>query len=206
MNPLRRFARLPLPPLQRPARLGLTAALAGALALPMPGTGSAQSPVGALVTFVMPAGDFGSNNFTNLLVNTLAGAKAFCGKLDSSYRVDCLAERISKMSSDIPAGSDYAEVKKVLDDTARDISNLARANRDRTQPRQKVSAGSIATARPLTPVSPAAQAAVNAQASAILDRTATLLLRSPDDEGGKKLHYQRIAAALGSNKTLLRST
>lgn len=192
--------------ISRKARFGLATLAAAGLALPMPAAVTAQSPVGTLLTFVMPAGDFGSKNFTDLVVNTLGAAKAFCGKLDQSYRVDCLAERIAKMSKDIPADSDYAEIKQVLDDTARDISNLARANRDRAQPRRRVSAGSIATARPLTPVSPAAQAAVNAQASAILDRTQTLLLRSPDDEGGKKLHYQRIADALGSNKTLLRST
>lgn len=191
--------------LTRPIRVTMATLAAAGLALPMSGPVTAQSPVGALVTFVMPAGDFGSKNFTDLVVNSLGAAKAFCGKLDQSYRVDCLAERIAKMSNDIPADSDYAEVKQVLDATARDISNLARANRDRTRPRQNASAGSIATARPLTPVSPAAQAAVNAQASAILDRTQTLLLRSPDDESGKKLHYTRIAAALGSNKTLLRS-
>ncbi len=189
-----------------PARTGLTLVVAAGLGLQLPAPVTAQSPLGALVTFVMPAGDFGSKNFTDLVVNSLGTAKAFCGKLDTSYRVDCLAERIAKMSNDIPSDSDYAEVKKVLDDTAREMSNLARSNRDRAQPRKKASAGSIATARPLTPISPNAQASVNAQAAAILDRTQTLLLRSPDDEGGKKLHYARIAEAIGSNKTLLRST
>ena len=193
------FARLP-------ALAVLSAAIAAA---PLPLPVQAQTPVGTLITFVVPSGDFGSKNFTDLLVNTMGAAKAFCGKLDTAYRVDCLAERIGKLANDIPADSDYAEVRQVLNDTAREMSALARANRDRTLPRRTASVGGSApqrTTRPLIPVSPGALAAVNQQAAAILDRTQTLLLRSPDDEGGKKLHYARIAEALGSNKTLLRST
>lgn len=180
----------------------LTAAIAG-LALPMPLT--AQSPIGQILTFVIPSGKFGSNNFTNLVVNSLAAAKQFCGALDKSYQVDCLAERIGAMAGQIPSDGDYAEVRSILAKTSNDMASLARANRDGGKPRVSASSGSIQTSRPLTPVSQASADATNAKAAAILDATTTLLLRTPDDDSGKKLHYARIAEALGSNKTLLRS-
>jgi hypothetical protein len=176
-----------------------------ALALPIPTATLAQSGAGAVVTFVMPAGNFGSKNFTDLIVNTLGAARQFCSVLDRSYQTDCLADRLNKMADDIPEDSDYAEVRQVLAQASREMTDLTRRNRDITQPRKTASSGGDST-RPLTPVSANALASVNAEATAILDRTQTLLLRSPDDEGGKKLHYARIAEAIGSNKTLLRST
>lgn len=192
-----------MPPFVRLCALALTT-----LPMTLPPAAMAQTPVGTLVTLVMPAGDFGSNKFTDLIVNTLGAAQQFCGAVDQAYRVDCLAERIGKMAKDIPSGTDYAEVKEILDAASRDMSSLVRANRDTGRPRQNVStagAGAQSTTRPLTPIRQTSLAQVSADAAAILDRTETILLRSPDDEGGKKLHYARIAEAIGSNKTLLRS-
>ena len=189
-------------------QLSIATLSAGALAFPLSAPLQAQAPVGAVVTLVMPAGDFGSTKFTDLLVNTLGAARGFCGALDKSYQVDCLAERLGRMASDIPEDSDYAEVKQMLDNASREMEQLARSNRDSGKPRASASAGGSlpqATTRPLTPVSAGSIASVNEQAAAILDRTQTMLLRSPDDEGGKSLHYARIADAIGSNKTLLRS-
>ena len=96
-----------------------------------------------------------------------------------------------------------------MNQTSQDMANLARRNRDSSKPRQNVSTGGSspqATTRPLTAVRADSQASVNQQAEAILQNTETLLLRTPDDDTGKKLHYTRIAEAIGSNKTLLRST
>lgn len=182
----------------------LTASVAG-LIVPLPVAVGAQSPLGTLLTFVVPSGQFGSNNYTNVVVNTLVAAKKFCGALDGAYHVDCLAERIGAMAAEIPEDSDYAEVRGILTKTSNDMAALARTNRDRAKPRASATSGDIKTTRPLTPIAPAAVASTNQQAAAILDATTTLLLRSPDDDSGKKLHYARIAEALGSNKTLLRS-
>ncbi|GHF67673.1 hypothetical protein [Seohaeicola zhoushanensis] len=189
--------------MMKPLRTTLVSAAMLALAVPAPLL--AQSPAGALLTFIIPAGKFGSNNYTNTMVSSFAAAKKFCGALDKAYQVDCLAERIGEIAKDIPADSDYAEVRSILTKTSEDMAALARANRDSALPRAKATSGATQTSRPLTPVSQASADATNAQAAAILDATTTLLLRSPDDESGKKLHYARIAEALGSNKTLLRS-
>ena len=189
-------------------RVPILTLAAVSLVAPLPQMASAQAPVGALVTLVMPAGQFGSEQFTDLLVGSLGAARNFCGALEKSYQADCLAERIGNLADEIPADSDYGEIREVLEETSREISQLARANRDPALPRQNASSGGStpqATTRPLTPVSADQLASVNQQAAAILERTETLLLRSPDDESGKKLHYTRIAQAIGSNKTLLRS-
>jgi hypothetical protein len=183
----------------------LVLAVAGLIA-PVPVV--AQSPVGGLYTLVLPSGAFGSNQFTEVITSALTSAAKFCGALDKSYRVDCLSERIGAMANEIPADSDYAEIKGVLQNTANRMENLARSNRDRAQPRQSVSSGGskpIATTRPLTPVKPAVVDSVNQQAAAILQEAETVLLRAPADQAGKKSQYARIADALGSNKALLRS-
>lgn len=191
-------------PLVRLSALALTALPLSALPVASP----AQTPAGALITLVMPAGEFGSDKFTDVIVNTLGAAQQFCGAVDQAYRVDCLAERLGNMANGIPSGTDYAEVKEILNAASRDMSSLVNANRDAARPRQNVrtaGAGAQSTTRPLTPIRQTSLAQVSADAAAILDRTETILLRSPDDEGGKKQHYARIASALGSNKTLLRS-
>lgn len=167
----------------------------------------AQVPAG-VYTLVLPAGGFGSSQFTEVLSTGLASAAQFCGALDRSYRVDCLAERLQSIASEIPEDSDYDEIKGVLQDTADEMEALARSNRDRAQPRQSVSSGGanpVATARPLTPVRPAVVDSVNEQATALLEEAETILLRAPNDQAGKRAQYARIADALGSNKALLRS-
>lgn len=164
---------------------------------------------GAIFTVILPGGEFGSNNYTEVVTSNIAAAQQFCGDIENeSYRVDCLAERLGEISDDIPQDSDYAEVKEILKNTSDQLADLARANRDTTQPRGRAtSAGEnpVTTSRPLTPVTPASQPQVNAQAQAILSNTETLLLRSAEGSESKALQYSRIADAIGSSKVLLRS-
>ena len=189
-------------------RLPLLALAAASVAAPIPSPVFAQAPAGTLITYVMPAGQFGSKQFTDVIVTSLGAAKSFCSQLDQSYQIDCIAERLDKMARDIPKDSDYQEVRDLLASTSKEMASVARKNRDRSQPRKAASSGGSnpqATSRPLTPVASASLLEASRQAAAILDRTETLLLRSPDDDSGKSLHYTRIAEAIGSNKTLLRS-
>jgi hypothetical protein len=46
---------------------------------------------------------------------------------------------------------------------------------------------------------------LNLEASNILEEAETKLLRSASSDAKRAIHYQRIAAAVGSNKVLLRS-
>ncbi|MBJ6372834.1 hypothetical protein [Sedimentitalea arenosa] len=171
----------------------------------------AQAPgPGVLYTVIIPAGEFGSSNYTAVVTANIAAARAFCASIDNdSYKVDCLAERLGQVSDEIPSDSDYAEVKQILSDTSDQLAELARTNRDTAQPRGRATSTGetpVTTTRPLTPVTPSALPEVNAQAEAILDSTQTLLLRSAESSESKALQYSRIADAVGSTKVLLRST
>lgn len=170
---------------------------------------SAQASLNVLYTVVVPAGDFGSAQFTRHVVSSLASAKAFCGGLDrAAYRVDCLAERLEVVSDTIPEGSDYDEVRRVLNSASVDMAQLARNNRDPNLPKGPASRGGdspVQSTRPLTPVSSAAQAAVGQQAIAILEQAQTQLLRSAEGASRRSIQYAQIAQAIDSTKVLLRS-
>ena len=189
---------------------GVSAAVAiAAMSLTgVPVTAQAIGP-GLLYTVILPAGEFGSNNYTEVMTSKIAAAQKFCADIDNdSYNVDCLAERLGEISDEMPKGSDYDEVKSLLKDTSDQLSELARANRDVNQPRGRATSkgeNPVTTSRPLTPVTKESLPQVNAKAQAILENTETLLLRSAEGSESKVLQYSRIADALGSSKVLLRS-
>ncbi len=192
-------------------KLGIAATLVAATGTGLPAFAQAVPPL--VYTVILPAGGFGSNNYTEVVTSGIAAAQQFCAELDNeSYRVDCLAERLGQIADGIPRDTDYDEVRDILRDTSDQLENLARRNRDTSQVRGRASrqatdtSPAVRTSRPLTPVAPQAQAQVNQQASAILSNTETLLLRSASGSESKSQQYSRIAAALGSSKVLLRST
>lgn len=191
-----------------PHGLSVALAVAAMTTTGLPASSQALGP-GVLYTVILPPGEFGSNNYTDVVTSNIAAAQQFCADLENeSYRVDCLAERLGEVSDEIPDDSDYAEVKEILKDTSEQLEELARANRDTTQPRGRATSQGetpITTSRPLTPVTPSSLPDVNAQAQAILDNTETLLLRSAEGSESKALQYSRIADAIGSTKVLLRS-
>ena len=123
----------------------------------VPTVSFSQGGLGALYTVVVPSGEFGSPSFVEHLASSLASARAFCGELDNSaYQVDCLAERFSVVSDSIPEGSDYDEVRKLLNTASQDMAKLAQNNRDRDLPRgraSRVGGAAESTTRPLTAVS-----------------------------------------------------
>ncbi|CUH98108.1 hypothetical protein [Leisingera aquaemixtae] len=169
----------------------------------------AQSPGPFVYTVVVPGGEFGSAAFLAELLATLATAKAFCRATgDSALQVDCLSERLEAAAGIIPEDTDYDEVRSVLQDTSGRLRQLARQNRDPDRRRVTVSSASDPaerTNRPLTPVRASAQAAVNREAARILDDAATVLLRSAETAQDRQTQYAQIAAAIDSNKVLLRS-
>ncbi|MFY0310188.1 hypothetical protein ACFMBG_09890 [Leisingera sp. D0M16] len=169
----------------------------------------AQSPGPFVYTVVVPGGEFGSAAFLAELLATLAAAKAFCSAAgESALQVDCLSERLETAADGIPEGTDYDEVRSVLQDTSVRLRQLARQNRDPDRRRVTVSSASNPaerTARPLTPVRASVQAAVNREAARILEEAATVLLRSAESARERQTQYAQIAEAIDSNKVLLRS-
>ncbi|KIC18950.1 hypothetical protein RA20_13265 [Leisingera sp. ANG-Vp] len=169
----------------------------------------AQGPGAIIYTVVVPAGEFGSAAFLTEILGSLTAAKAFCRATgDSALQVDCLSERLETAAADIPRGTDYDEVRGVLQDTSDRLKRLARQNRDPGRSRVTVSSSTNPaerTSRPLTPVSAAAQAEVNREAVLILQEAATILLRSAQAAQERQEQYAQIAEAIDSNKVLLRS-
>ncbi|MEW2911319.1 hypothetical protein [Leisingera sp. JC11] len=169
----------------------------------------AQVPGPVVYTVVVPGNEFGSPAFLAELLGTLEAAKAFCRATgDSALQVDCLSERLEAAADTIPEGTDYDEVRGVLQDTSERLKRLARQNRDPERGRVTVASAADPgerTRRPLTPVSAAAQTAVNLEAARILEEAATVLLRSAETARDRQTQYAQIAAAIDSNKVLLRS-
>lgn len=170
---------------------------------------AAQGIGPGVYTVVISSNGFGSNAFLQELVSGLNAVRSFCGGLqDEAFQVDCLAERLEKISGEIPEGTDYEEVRAVLKQTADKVERLVRDNRDSSKARINMSLAktpSDKTLRPLTPIKMARQTAVNREAAAILEEATTILLRSAASAQERSNQYTQIASALGSNKVLLRS-
>jgi hypothetical protein len=151
-----------------------------------------------------------SNASTAAIVGQLEQAQRICEFVGDDYRISCFAQTYRDLAEEIPGNGDYAEAKAALLDAARKLDSLARSNRDRSKPavraKTQSSSGRTVTTRPITAVPTARAPELNRQASAIVAEAETVLLRSASSEARRAIHYQRIAAAVGSNKVLLRSS
>ena len=123
-----------------------------------------------------------------------------------SYVADCLAERLATLSQDASGLHGHKELKQILRDTAEELRLLVRENSDGDAPRARISsADGQRSTRPLVAVPPSRRPSVHRQAIAILEEAETQLLRSSTQSAARASQYQQVAAALGSNKVLLRS-
>ena len=175
-----------------------------------PPTGGLVDPVFVPAPKAAPAKGDASNAATRLIVVELDAARNFCRRVPSAeYTIDCLGDALQSIANDMPTDSDYSEARSVIADAAVKLRNLAKQNASPVLPTGRIrsqSDPSIRSGSPLTPVATARLAQSNAQAIAILEEAETLLLRSAASSAARKVHYQRISTALGSNKVLLRST
>lgn len=126
------------------------------------------------------------------------------------YRIDCLRWELHRIAQGIPSNGDYAEMREAISAASGELAAIVAQNADATPPAAHVGQSSNGKARPsarrLKAIAPARQAAANAQASAVLDKLSTRLLRSASSSATKRVHYERAAQAVNSTKVLLRST
>ena len=136
----------------------------------------------------------------------LAGIRDHCGGADV-YVVDCLAERLDVLEKSMDQLAGYGDARRILRDTAAQLRQITQDNVDENRPKARMASadGSFRSTRPLTAVSAAQKRRAISQAVAVLVEAETQLLRSADASSGRAVQYQQIAAALGSNKVLLRS-
>ncbi|MCR8723313.1 hypothetical protein [Frigidibacter sp. ROC022] len=144
----------------------------------------------------------------NAVYKAVTEAAAFCAALpDETYQIDCLSERLNTIYRSMPSNTPYDETKAALKSAAAQLKAVVDANRDGDKSGKTfaTASGDQKTTRRIRPVAPARKAAAVAQAVAIIEETQTVLLRSSATSPEAKPQIERIAAAVGSNKVLLRS-
>jgi hypothetical protein len=143
------------------------------------------------------------------VIASLQAATSYCTRLvQSEFVIDCLSERLNTLAKQLEGQEGFEDVQAILETTARDLNQIARQNRSSTiAPATFTTSGEtpVRTTRRLIPVDEAKMEDAVAQALAIIEETETLLLRSADDSTNRSIQFQQIAAAIGSNKVLLRS-
>jgi len=146
---------------------------------------------------------------TTQIVNQLNQIQQICEFMGDEYRIACFAQTYRQLAEEVPANGDYAESREVLLETARELDSLVRSNLDRAKPalraRINTDQGQVQTP-PMRAVQEPRATQLNRQASNIVEEAETQLLRSASSDATRGIHYQRIAAAVGSNKVLLRSS
>lgn len=151
-----------------------------------------------------------STQRTTQIVNQLNQIQQICEFMGDEYKLSCIASTYRQLAEDVPANGDYAETREVLLDTARKLDTLLRNNLDRQKPalqaRIRTETGQSVPTPPMRAVQASRAPQLNQQASNIVAEAETVLLRSASSDATRAIHFQRIAAAVGSNKVLLRSS
>ncbi len=159
---------------------------------------------------VIPAlGPDVSDEVTQAIARQLQEAQDFCRRVPANeYTVDCLGDALEEIARNMPTTGDYAEAQVAIAQAARRLRALARENASPDLPTGFIrSTGADATRSnsPLVPVRTDTLAQTNAAAFAIIEEAETILLRSAANSAVRRIHYEQIAQAVGSNKVLLRS-
>lgn len=151
-----------------------------------------------------------SDGQTEQIVSRLREFQRLCEFMGDEYRISCFAQTYRELANDIPANGDYEEARKAILDAAKKLDNLTRRNLDRSKPALTASvtnnAGQKVSTPPIRPVRIDRAPQLNQQAAQIVEEAETVLLRTASSDATRAIHYQRIAAAVNSNKVLLRSS
>lgn len=138
-----------------------------------------------------------------------AQARGLCGAVPREYRLDCMLVFFRQALAETPQQGDLAKAHAILRQTVQRLEALVADNADPARPaiRAQVREGNRTRATPrLRAVRADRVAQTNAAAARIVAEAETQLLRSSPPSSPARLEYTRIAAAVGSNKVLLRST
>jgi len=146
---------------------------------------------------------------TFLITQQLEAANDLCSGMDQAYGVDCLANQYEQIAKSLPNRGDYVPIKKALIKASEELAALVRENQDPAlpviRPKSKAKSPKAKTTRALVPVRKRSIAKVKKAAVKIVEEAQTVLLRSAENSRRRKIPYTKVAAAIGSNKVLLRS-
>ena len=123
------------------------------------------------------------------------------------YLIDCLAERFETLERGVAGLDGYRDAQLIFRETAQSLRAITQEHLDEQSSRVRIRSqdGTLSSSRPLSAITTAQRRTALSQAAAVLARAETQLLRSAETSGHRSLQYQQIAAAVGSNKVLLRS-
>ncbi|MEM6304055.1 MAG: hypothetical protein AAF744_05000 [Pseudomonadota bacterium] len=146
---------------------------------------------------------------TESVTSAILGSYAVCARvIPEEYQVDCLREQLEEIAAALPDSGEYAEAKDILEEAARKLDRIVRANASPTLPPVRAStvvSGKPIKTKPLRAVRPESVRAAKRQAAAVIEEAETKLLRSAQASDRRLIAYAQMARAVGSNKTLLRS-
>ncbi len=136
-------------------------------------------------------------------------AIGFCGAIGSDeYVIDCLSERLEVIASKLPDTGEFSEMRVAIADASAQLGALAASNQSDVLPSgiaRSTGPTPVATTRPLRPVATETLAASLQAADAIVAQAEVVLLRSSTNSQNRSLDFQRVAAVVGTSRSLLRS-
>ncbi len=134
---------------------------------------------------------------------------AFCRAIGAQeYVIDCLSERIATIVEKLPETGEFAEMRAALDAASAQLGTIAAQNQSPVLPSgvaRSTGPAATVTTRPLRPVSTDSLGASLQAADAVIAQTQVALLRSSSGTQDRSLEFQRVAAVIGTSRTLLRS-
>ncbi len=142
------------------------------------------------------SGGYGlNNNTTNSLIRQLKRDFQRCSGIPWTYRYDCYDDAYYRSAQALAKNPAYGPAAEALEEVGRSITAVITQNADPSKPPLRKGL------KTYTAIKESAESQARQEVAAAISEAQTVLLRSP--EGGE--HYTRIAAALESNKVLLRS-
>ena len=152
---------------------------------------------------------YGADDPTDAVIADFGDAIGFCGAIGAEeYVIDCLSERLDVIASQLPDTGEFAEMRTAIADASAQLGAIAAANESPVLPSgiaRSTGAEPVVTTRPLRPVATETLTASLQAADAIVAQAEVVLLRSATNSENRSLDFQRVAAVMGTSRSLLRS-
>lgn len=137
-----------------------------------------------------------SRSTTKSVVRAIERGIRDCTRLDTVYRYDCYRQSYGKAAATLSGNPAYAEAEAALRRVESTLANVVARNTDATaSPKRQRGKSFVA-------IQPAAAPQAKARFRGALEEAETVLLRASAEPGDD---FARIAAAVGSNKQLLKA-
>ena len=146
-----------------------------------------------------------SDETTNLVIYHLNEVRRVCSSLPLEYRVDCLGDGLAWASGCLPRSPDYRAARSILAKAGNKIQAL-KISQDRTKkPIRSVASRVWKGSKNIKALEASSIPGAAVQALAIIQEAETQLLRSTENSERRRVHYRRIAIAVGGTARVLRS-